>query len=189
MSFEQQQAFHILKVKEEIRQEIKLIHEQPWYKPELPFEHVFLTGGAIASLIQGEVPNDWDFYFENQHAMQMFNDFLIKDKIDYVGDVNPAYDHALIKGKAVTPRAITMSSKHSFITMMTGSPDEIRSTFDYKHCMPYYHVGDDKLYISEEQYLAAFKKHLVVNNKARLKPYRQDKFMNRGYSIDKQDII
>lgn len=191
MTFTVEQKKHIMRVKLRIFDEVSRIFDsQYWYDSKNQnWNQVYLTGGAIASIIQGQEPNDWDFYFKDSVTMNSFTKSLTVDKLDHVGDVNPKYDHVLIKGKAVTPKAITMKSGHSFIVMMYGSPEDVRGTFDYKHCMPYYACATGTLFISEEQYLAALNKRLVVNNQQQLKYYRQDKFLNRGYSIDDKDKL
>jgi hypothetical protein len=45
----------------------------------LAAEHSIITGGAIASMLLGEKPNDFDVYFANQHAARAVADYYLDD--------------------------------------------------------------------------------------------------------------
>ena len=152
-----------------------------WYKDVKP-ENFFLTGGAIASLLQDEQPKDWDFYFKEYTNCNDFTNIVEMVANKSIKNVDDRYKESVGKnGKMITGKAITMNNNASFITMIVGSPEYVRSTFDYKHCMPYFDLQENKLYISEEQYDLCVSKKLRVNNELYVKEYREHKFLERGY--------
>ena len=147
-----------------------------------PLGHMFVTGGAIASLLQGEDPNDYDVYCKNPLDLSSFVNRLTGDFKDNIADVNEKYREFVGKdGKMITENAITMDNKISFITCSVGEPKDVRKTFDYTHCLPYYEIMQNKLYISRLQYDACVSKVLDINNQNAIKSYRELKFLERGY--------
>ena len=153
------------------------------------FHHCFLSGGAIGSILRGEVVNDYDIYFYKPP----FDDIeewaaLYGDKIITMGeayrniggdDGNLAKDYTI--KPCITEHATTFKNKFQYITMHYGTPNEIRKTFDYVHCMPYYDIVGDALYISQEQYDLNMKKILKVNCEKEVKPHRRKKFLDKGW--------
>lgn len=181
--FTSQDVAKIYDVKNSIQYFVKILKETEWFQDFVDANNIILTGGAIASLIQNEIPKDWDFYFTDWQAMRSFQEHLDTDYLkESIADVDEKYKEVVGKdGKMITANAVTMNSGASFITKIWGSPDDIRQSFDYVHCTPYYSLAVDKLYISKEQFDACSNKRLIVNNKESLKPYRLDKFLRRGY--------
>lgn len=148
----------------------------------LPWNDMYLTGGAIASILQGEKPNDWDFYCKDSDTSERVSDILKNRYIDSVVGVPEKYQSFIgEKGKMITAQAITMEDAAQFITCMSGKPEELKKSFDYVHCTPHYDILEGKLYISEKQLDAIVNKKLVTNNYGALKLWRQDKFEKRGY--------
>jgi hypothetical protein len=176
--FTEQDKTNILAVKARIHQRIQLIRIAPYYTPDLPWDKLFLSGGAICSLLNGEEPKDWDWYFKDDAAMYKFQKHLKNCEL-FIKDVDPKYGDFGINGKMITANAITMDDNNSFITMVAGLPENIKKSFDYVHCTPHYDWG--KLYISEKQYKACTNKTLIVNNIGKIKEYRQEKFIKRGW--------
>jgi hypothetical protein len=183
MKFNPKQTAHIRSIKELIEEMVDAMQTQPWAEGYiLPWDKMFLTGGAIASLIQGEKPKDLDFYFTDEQHMLAMRAHLLHQK-QYIADVDPKYKEVLGEnGKMITANAITMNDSASFITMMWGTPAVIKSNFDYVHCTPHYSLVDRMLYISPKQYTSALHKVLVVNNQSAVKEYRTQKFKERGYT-------
>lgn len=144
-------------------------------------DSVFLTGGAIASLLQGGEVNDWDLYFRDEQSMTSFVTYLDKYRED-IADVKDVYRDTLsVSGKMITEKAITMKDKTSFIVMTYGAPSFVKSTFDFLHTTAHYDIALNKLYISELVFDACVNKKLVSNNGEEIKQYRLEKFINRGY--------
>jgi hypothetical protein len=144
--------------------------------------HLFLSGGAIASLLQNESPNDWDMYFKIDIGFENFKSYMLNNHADMIKDVDERYRAVIgINGKMITSHAITMNDGISFIIMQYGSPKTVKETFDYVHATPHYDLAESKLYISAEQYGACVNKKLVVNNLSQVNIARNKKFLDRGY--------
>jgi hypothetical protein len=179
-NFSQEEVERILSAKVHLRQKFKG-RNYSWLM-FAPMDKMFVTGGAIASLLQGEDPNDYDVYFNDYNSMLTFSQTLQHHHRASIADVTEKYREFLGKdGKMITQNAITMDNKISFITCYCGEPKDVRKTFDYTHCLPYYEIGENKLYISRLQYDACVSKVLDVNNASSVKSYRERKFLERGY--------
>lgn len=173
----------IADVKRKIINHVVDMSSQRWMEQTtaIDWDKVYLTGGAIASLLQGETPKDWDFYCEEYNTMYAIRDMLLRHK-DYVKDVDEKYKEVFGEdGKMITSQAITMKDNSSFITMVAMPASRMKKTFDYLHCTPHYHLVSKTLYISPAQYKAATEKKLIVNNASMVKEWRTHKFLQRGY--------
>ena len=144
----------------------------------------FLTGGAIGSLLRGEEPNDYDIYFFFEtDAKMVFN--LYENDLSYTHEVakwNISYRDVNIGDMMITENATTLKNGIQLIRKHYGQPGEIRKTFDFVHCMPYYDSRDKKLYISREQYDLNMSKKLKRNNDNLFQSWREDKFLKRGWT-------
>lgn len=146
----------------------------------------FLSGGAIGSLLRdGERVNDYDIYFfYEMDANQIFN--LYEKDPSYENEVavmDEKYrDFTANGGKLITENATTLKNGIQLIRKHYGQPGEIRKTFDFVHCMPYYDSRDKKLYISREQYDLNVLKKLKRNNGNLFASHREEKFLKRGWS-------
>jgi len=177
--FTEQDTEKILSVKEKIYQRVLAFKKTPYWNPDLPWKNLFLSGGAICSLLNDEEPNDWDWYFKDLDTMNQFQSHLVKCEL-FIKDVNEKYGDFGVNGKMITGKAITMDDNNSFITMISAKALWIKKTFDYVHCTPHYDTGT--LYISEKQYFACKNKKLIVNNPSMVKEYRREKFTKRGWT-------
>ena len=150
--------------------------------------YFYLTGGAIASLLQNETPKDWDMYCRSSVPAQATID-RAKDA-NMIETVNEKYAKVMnLDGNLlITMNACTLKNKIQLITRFYGEPRDTRATFDFKHCVPYYDCGEDKLYISEEQYRLIKQKQLVLNNPLSWTRHRQEKFEKRGYTLAEHTI-
>jgi hypothetical protein len=176
--FTEQDKQKILSVKEKIYLRVEAFKKAPYWNPDLPWKNLFLSGGAICSLLNDEEPNDWDWYFKDLDTMHQFQSHLVKCEL-FIKDVNEKYGDFGVNGKMITGKAITMDDNNSFITMISADPHTIKKTFDYVHCTPHFELG--KLYISEKQYFTCKNKKLIVNNPSMVKEYRREKFIKRGW--------
>ena len=184
MRFSSQEYENIIYVKRQIQAHVAKMKKEPWaHEYVLPWNSMILSGGAIASLLQNVVPNDWDFYFTEELMMTAMKSHL-EAKWEHVKDVDEKYQNVTDPhGKMITTNAITMKDDSSFITMFAGPTDFIKSTFDYVHCTPHYDMAGDTLYISPKQYRACVDKVLWVNNQKSITTKRCDKFLKRGYKL------
>lgn len=182
--FTREQQEDIKVAKTIIMSKMFVLHGEEYIKKcAMPLTNsMFLTGGAIASILQRQEPKDWDIYFTHADAMTTLA-LQLNSYSNLVADVDDVYRETYgINGKMITNKAITMKSGFSFITMQYGSPEDIKSTFDYLHTTPHYDIMRNKLYISPAQYDACVNKKLIVNNKDMIKQYRREKFIQRGYT-------
>ncbi len=182
--FTKKEIEHIQLVKSKIEDKCNEISKMEWYDPRISWSDAFLAGGAIASLIQGQEPRDWDIYFKRMDAAndarrlieKSMGSFIEKYEKNYMGEDDDS-EH-----KKVTANAITLKGGVSFISTFAGEPLEVKKTFDFVHCTPHYDIPTNKLYISKKQYLAALKKVLIVNGKKVPLEWRRNKFIQRGYT-------
>jgi hypothetical protein len=183
--FSTMEVVHILSVKGKISKGLNGMTHTSWSSTLKNSwrSHFFLSGGAIASLLQGEEPNDWDLYCTDKKMMTELTDTLIDQYASEIAEVNSKYMDATVNHKLVTANAVTMNGGYSFIRMMCMTPADTKKTFDYLHCKPHYDIEKDKLYISRAQYDACVNKKLVVNNESQIKEYRTEKFIKRGYTV------
>lgn len=142
------------------------------------------SGGCIGSLLREEEVNDIDVYFfsgvDIAPVFELFtNDESYKNEVE---DVSDKYRDVLgTNGKLITENAITLKSGVQIITKHYGLPEEIRKTFDFVHCTPYFDSRDQKLYISKKQYDLNMSKTLQWNNASAITSSREQKFANRGW--------
>jgi hypothetical protein len=179
-------------VKERCRQAVEDGKE---VQPDLPWQSMYIAGGFIASCIQQEDPRDVDIYFKTRLAMKSAKDILLPQlglPKDFQFPDDGVYRTYLTKDglRQISEWAISiLPDSHQFIIGVYGFPADVKNTFDYVHTMSHYDIAEDKLYLSEAQYLAARQKKLIVNNQKSWAEYREKKFLKRGYTVDKPTQI
>lgn len=147
-------------------------------------EHCILTGGVTASVFHGENINDYDLYARTKTGHDIVLDSIQRY---HPGNIEVALNYATIQtedGKLVSANAITLHNQMQFITM--GTFHECRASFDFKHCLPYYDIRDEKFYISPDQYQLIKKKELypITGKLARL-----PKFEERGWKLTDANLV
>lgn len=145
----------------------------------------FVSGGCFASYLQGEEPKDIDVYFFDEDVSKRVVELYTNDS-SYMNEVavfNEKYRD--VKGHpggmCITENAVTLKNGLQLIIKHYGQPKEVRATFDFVHCKPYYDSRDGNLYISRMQYNCCVNKCLVINNSTNFTHHREDKFKKRGY--------
>jgi hypothetical protein len=150
----------------------------------------FVTGGCIGSLLRAEVPSDYDIYFLSESSATPIVNLYTKDP-SYQNEVATYEDkyrdvqkpaNTPSNAMVITENAVTLKNKLQLITKHYGTPKEIRSTFDFVHCLPYYESVTDKLYISRDQFDLNMTKKLKTNNVDNLTTYRANKFTDKGWT-------
>lgn len=152
------------------------------------YDNCIITGGCIASLFHYEAPNDIDLYSKDIKSIKIISDLLTQIGTSIVKEVK-SYDtddiltNPLGTRKLITNNAITLTNNVQFITI--GAADECRKNFDFIHCMPWYDLKTQKLYISESQFDSIKEKKLVPNMEymrgRKLKETRISKYVTRGW--------
>ena len=80
----------------------------------------------------------------------------------------------------ITENAVTLTNDIQFIYL--GTADVCRANFDFVHCMPWYDIQTQKLYISEAQFTAIKNKRLVYNLTGEsIKDRRIQKYIAKGW--------
>lgn len=145
------------------------------------FNDGIITGGCIASLFHGEPVNDIDVYAKTSSSMRIIKDHIIlngnniKTTKGYPADIVDAPARPL-----VTDNAVTLTNDVQFVYL--GTADECRKNFDFIHCMPWFDIRSQKLFISEAQYAAIQTKTLFANiSGERIKQRRVDKYAAKGW--------
>lgn len=189
-NFSEEEIKNILSVKERLKETISAATLK--FPATIPWEGMYISGGCIASLLQSfsgdstaEV-NDIDIYFKAEKYADQVEKMLIEQHPELIAEYHKDYRQGGAAGstthKLITENAITTNvNKIQFIVKFWGNVDTVRQSFDYVHCMPYFDIAEDRLYISKLQYDCCVRKVLVVNNQRQVKPYRLDKFKKRGY--------
>jgi hypothetical protein len=150
--------------------------------------HLFVTGGAFASLMNDDPLKDIDVYCKDQATMDVISKWLLAHEKD-IQEVDEKYREVecwKVPGKMVTEKSITMNNKFSFITMNHGYPADIKASFDFLHCTPHFEPSENKLYMSRAQYDSIATKTLVVNNPDAVTTWRTEKFSQRGWKVDRE---
>jgi len=142
------------------------------------YENCIITGGCISSLYFGEEVNDIDMYAKSPKQIK-----IIKDLITQIGEhIKEVKGYSLTdpSNKLITKNAITLKNDVQFITL--GAADECRSKFDFIHCMPWFDIKTQKLYISESQFTSIKTRTLYHNGHGeKLKEYRLQKYLGKGW--------
>lgn len=146
-----------------------------------------LSGSSISSVYHGESVNDFDLYSRESRNIDAIRVLITGSFPEFIEEYDSKYPGAKgagdpINTPMVTANAITLKGKTQFITI--SDFQSMRKTFDLKHCLPYYDLKEDKLYISESQMLIIDRKILVLNQEnGVVTPYRLDKFKKRGWKM------
>jgi hypothetical protein len=182
--FDQHEIGRILRVKDAIRHKLHdfnlTIHK---LGPRLTTDF-FVSGGCTASILQGETPKDFDVYFRTRdlcdQVVKLYQMDSYKNEVAvYDEKYRDVPNHP--SGLLITENAMTLKNGIQVIFKHYGDPASVRTTFDFKHCLPYYDSKNDKMYISREQYDCCVNKILVANEGRMPSAGRIDKFMKRGY--------
>jgi hypothetical protein len=148
------------------------------------FKESILTGGCFASLFLDEEVHDWDVYLRDSVTISRFESFVMSDTptLNEVADVTSGYMTITnVDGKLVTANAITFKNG---LQVIIKADKKHRDTFDFVHCMPYFDMKTQQLFISRLQYDAIKNKQLIENPKFPYqKQHRTDKFLELGWTI------
>lgn len=153
-------------------------------------ENCIITGGAIASCFHSEKINDIDLYAKDQTSLNALKSYIlesmkadIKEMKRYdIEDANDPIPPA--KTHMITNNAVTMKGDLQFVYL--GTADQCRLKFDFIHCMPWFDIKTQKLYISRDQYDSIAMKRLILNSVGEPAKFRRiDKYTKRGWGIDR----
>jgi len=142
-----------------------------------------LTGGAIVSLLHGEEPNDYDLLFNFTHDLSVVMDDVVSKKYNIIPEhlIADKKQHYMEEpGKCVTDWAVTLTNNIQFVFRQAS----YRHGFDFIHCMPYYEIMKNKLFISQEQLDLIMHKQIKINphHSQPIADYRIKKYIDRGWT-------
>ena len=147
------------------------------------FNDGIITGGCIASLFHNEPVNDIDVYAKSIKAMATIKDHIILSGNNIKTTKGYPPDTLDIPARPlVTDNAVTLTNDVQFVYL--GTADQCRAKFDFVHCMPWFDIQSQKLYISEAQYAAIESKTLVPNIAGEsIKDRRVQKYITKGWHM------
>lgn len=135
---------------------------------EFTLEHCFLAGGAVRDLARNEKPKDWDLFFYTEEGKEEF----VKNF-----------------GRFCTETGIGNFNYNDFqfITLYTGTPEEVVNIFDWNVNMQYVSLNENKY-----RYWNSNFSELRFNCDARkpLSAYlRLPDMLTKGYRINKEEMM
>jgi hypothetical protein len=143
-----------------------------------------LSGGSISSIYHGEAVKDYDLWVKDKRDIETIRRQLEqKDFSNIVTEDNGSeYDGMKMpKGRYTSDNAITLQNRIQFILL--SDLEDARGNFDFIHCLPYYDLLSDKMYISKAQFAAIRHKQLIANNSDNVTKKRIEKFRAKGWSL------
>lgn len=148
------------------------------------FENCVISGGCISSLFHETAVADIDLYCKSAKTLTQIKDYIIiNDKnIKSVDSYDAILDEPKEQFKLITQNAVTLTNDVQYIYMDTW--DNCKKKFDFVHCMPYYDLNTQKLFISEKQYDSIKNKILISTKQVEVKPKRVEKYHKRGWTSD-----
>lgn len=151
---------------------------------DLIIENGIVAGGAIASIIQGDTPKDYDTFITNKEALGKIKGYYHDLKKSNTTGVNYGIQF-------ISESAITLFGDIQIVTSVCGTEAEILETFDFLHCKALYNLREDKVYIPDFVLKEIKEKQLIyTGNKYPLMAlWRVRKFLMRGYNIDKLNLM
>ena len=189
MSFSESDKTKILRLKSSIASyynlQMKKIGDR--HLESFFYTHCVISGGMISALFHDEAVHDIDLYCKDKLMMQSIKDYIVNSGKNIKSIESYELDsdgNKVSKGPAhpcVTENAVTLTNDVQFIYIDTWP--NAQSKFDFVHCMPYYDIGTQKLYISEAQFNAIKNKRLIPTGKVETKEKRIDKYVKRGWNV------
>jgi hypothetical protein len=175
---------------------------------------VFVAGGAIASLLTGEEPKDFDVYFDDlsvaARVARYYADIVNKKGINVVIKTNneKASVENYIQSKGyfeyikndekndfpvavITSTAIGLFNGIQIITKFVGKPDEIVGNFDFIHTKNCYKLSNDGLVLDKDALVSLLTKELkYTGSKYPVSSMiRTRKFIKRGWNINAGEYL
>ena len=182
MTFTLAEKTKILKLKTNLslvfNNKLKEIDDTPFTR--MIRTNCIITGGAISSVFHDQKINDIDLYAKDN--VISIKDYIITQMPNYIKQYT-SYDMLQKNVPAITENAVTFANDLQFIYI--DKAEKCRAQFDFIHCMPWFDILTQKLYISPEQYSSIANKRLIPNPHGQEVKFRRiDKYTLRGWTID-----
>jgi hypothetical protein len=136
---------------------------------EFVLKNCFIAGGAVRDAIRDVKPKDYDIFFRTEEAKEEFIQIFSKRFTETsIGNFN--------------------YKDFQFITLYTGTPQQVVDTFDWNVNQEYYEFGKNN-----PKYLSRIReKYLTLNTNCR-KPLsaflRLPDMLKKGYEIEKEELL
>lgn len=187
--------------------------------PELAKEiakDVYLSGGAITSMLQGTHPQDFDFFFRSQEVALKTARFFMDTYFNtpYIATKGEHGVNLSIKTGKVTSKNAKAEMRHEqgylnenvpscitrnaislgdaqLILAHVGEPKEMVAHMDFIHCTNYYVISDGTWGFTNDALISIITKTLKPQS---LKTpvntiFRLHKFLKRGWTIEHEDLL
>lgn len=141
-----------------------------------PLQGAFIAGGAIASLVLGETPNDYDIWFEEPAGFLAAFDAVSKNQFDdRISEI--------INSKYATTLKLKSGTKIQLVQSRFGVPEVLTKQFDFLHTQGY--MKRDGTLVCDEEFIKSKKLVFVPGNFSHPvnTMQRVNKFARRGYDI------
>lgn len=178
-------------------------------------KNTYIAGGAVASLIRGEKPKDYDIFFKDKETMNKIIKYYVDShnarhsntnsdntirtfETDY-GELKLMLSREYVasdeeNNEYMNPivfsnRAITLPNDIQIITQADDDVSIIES-FDYVHTMCAYYPYENKLFIKEEALRAIQRNELIYNMQASNpvgSAKRLLRFLGRGWKLSNKE--
>jgi hypothetical protein len=146
----------------------------------LPLENAFFAGGCIRDLMLNIEPRDYDIYFYYPEDTNKIKSYFATNQNNVIQSFLDNWNLTLeYKGKPVV---------FQFITLMSGTPDNIVNRFDFTMNMNYYVFSTEEIRIHPD--VGDLRLHPGSNICRPIHALcRITKFMSRGYTISHRELI
>lgn len=146
----------------------------------------YVAGGAIVSLVLGQVPNDYDVFISDERSAEVLRTGIKHTAITTNSKLAPWI-------KAITANGITIKLPSDkviqIVTRFYGPPSRVFETFDFTHCRCYYKYSNEDLSYDRNLILS---KKLIYDGVDKFPVNsikRMIRFVRRGYDIDNESIL
>ena len=173
--------------------------------------HYILTGGAIASMLQGDLPNDYDIYFDDSSVAARLAKYYLKqlvgEKYSDFADVIESEDRVEVKifdkgvldkfdavegtenkGRyrvsMITSNAITLTNEIQLVLRFVGDASQIHKNYDFVHATNYFSQNTDLvLHPAALESILSKELKYVGSLYPVCSLFRIKKFIKRGWNI------
>lgn len=197
----------INKIKELLRSKIDIVLntiEKEDLKERVA-QDIYISGGAICSLLLDEKPRDYDIYFNSVIVLEDLIYYYVPTiKIDkqyittvrkfnidekFVDTVIPLTNGAC--GIKITKTALILDTNLQIVINRIGNINDITQQMDFIHCTNYYDYAYDKLVLNKPALTSILTKelqyqgqHFSINSL-----YRLQKFIQKGFTISSANLL
>jgi hypothetical protein len=150
----------------------KIVNVMPDHLKQMVKERTYFAGGCVRDLVRLKEPNDYDIFFEKKEDMLVFCKYAESNKVfekSPLGNIDWDFDNKKIQ----------------FITLVSGSPNDVVSKFDFNINQVYFKPFTNKL-------LYRYGSEIKFNVKATAPISaltRINKFLKMGYTISETQLL